>query len=101
MACANCYTDYISCGVESIVFNSGIEAVATYNVITATPAGATYAKEYTSDIFGDITMPITDFPDGIFNPYAGLFSLHIDTGCDDHLFCDYYKYLQFDVKNGN
>ena len=101
MACANCYTDYISCGVESIVFNSGIEAVATYNVIIKTPQNATYRITTDSNAFGDITLPVNLYPEQLFNPYAGMFSLWIENGCEDHLFCDYYKYLQFEILSGN
>lgn len=75
--------------------------MAEYEVIITTPQGATYKKVATSDAFGDITLNVSDYPDGLFNPYAGQFSLHINSGCDDHLFCEYYKYLTFEAKNGN
>lgn len=102
MACSFCYNDYISCGVSTIVFNSGVEAVSEYEVIITAPDGATYKSIVSSDPFGDITLNIENYPIGLFNPYAGTFTLHINlTGCNDFLFCDYYKYLSFEVNYGN
>ena len=101
MSCTTCYKDYISCGIDAIVLSTGVTEITDYSVVITTPTGAKYGKTYTSNIFGDVTIPFTDFPTGLFNPYSGPFLLNIDIGCDDFLFCDYYKYFQFEMVNGN
>lgn len=73
-----------------------------YKVIIKHPNGATYSSTKTSDAFGDITIHVSEFPANMFNPYAGVFSVKIDTGtCDPFLFCDEYRYIEFEVLNGN
>lgn len=101
MSCSNCYKDYINCGVTEIVISTDVAAATEYNVIITAPSGAKYKRVVTSDVFGDITIPLNTFPTNLFNPYAGAFTIHIDIGCDDLLFCDYYKYFQFEVVNGD
>lgn len=101
MACITCYRDWISCGVEEIVLNTGVDAITEYTVTISTPQGRTYNRTYTSNVFGDITIPVSTFPLALFNPYAGLFSISIKIGCDYLLFCDEYACIEFEVRNGD
>lgn len=101
MSCTTCYKDYISCGVTEIVLSTDVAAVTEYTVIITAPDGAKYKRVITSDAFGDITIDLSTFPVNMFNPYAGAFTIHLDYGCDDFLFCDYYKYIQFEAMNGD
>ena len=101
MACSPVYKTYINCGVDDIVLSFGLTPAAVYNVAIETPTGSKYFFEKTVDAFGDITLPISDFPAALFNPYAGPFVVGIEEGCDQLILCDYYGYIQFEVLNGN
>jgi len=101
MSCNYVYNDYISCGVEDIVLEAGLTPGQEKDVIISTPNNSKYKNTLEVDAFGNLTIPVNSFPDGFFNPYSGPWTLHIDGGCDDVLFCDYFKYIQFEAVNGN
>jgi hypothetical protein len=100
MAC-NTFLDWISCGVENIIFSTGRAGIETYKVTVTTAQGSKYQADYDSNAFGDISIPVQDFPAGLFNPYAGPFTINVDlSSCTPLYFCDEYQYLQFEVVNG-
>ena len=100
MDCAYIYRDYLNCGIDEILLLVGLTPATEYSVLIQNKA-AKYVNDYTTDADGNFTIPATDFPNGLFNPYAGPFLLSINSGCDDTIFCEYYKYIQFEVVNGN
>lgn len=101
MSCNICYRDYISCGIEDIVLSIGV-INTEYKVVITHPQGSKWSTTKTSDAFGDITIPLTEFPTNLFNPYAGAFTVHLDIpGCDNFLFCDEYRFIEFEMLNGN
>lgn len=101
MACNNVYKDYINCGVDDIVIDAGLTQGEVYKIVISTPQLSIYQFPLTADVFGDLTLSVSSLPNGMLNPYAGPFTLSIGTSCDPFLFCDFYKYIQFDVVNGN
>lgn len=100
MAC-KCFRGYLSCGVTEIIVKTGIAEIAEYTLVITSHQGSKYTLDVGSDVFGDITVPVTDFPDGFFNPYAGVFTLQLTAGCDVVMFCDEYSCYEFEVVNGN
>lgn len=102
MACTYCYTDFISCGTEELTIHTGGDEGTEYEIILTHPQGNKYSRTGTVDAFGDVEIDLTSFPTGFFNPYAGIFRVEVNfADCEDFLFCDYYKYLQFEVVAGD
>jgi len=100
MNCEINYCDWLPCGLSSFTINTGRTVIEDLEV-TIENKGAVYQKTYTSDIFGDIEIQHSDFPNGFFNPYAGKFVLSIKIGCDYVLFCDEYETISFEIRNGS
>ena len=94
MTCAKCFTDWISCGVESVVVNSGLsDGEITYYLDNK---GATYSGTATVT---DGSFTITEPYPGAWNPYSGPWGLRFE-GCYSPLFCDEYPCIQFEIRNG-
>ena len=100
MSCQRCFQGYLSCGISEIVVNTGVEEIAEYTVIL-TNKQAKYTNDLSSDVFGDITIPVSLFPENLLNPYAGKFTLQVMSGCDAVLFCGEYPCYEFEVVNGD
>lgn len=100
MECKYSYKDYIICGSTEIIADVGLTPATDYTTIIENK-GAKYFHTYTTDDSGNITIDFSNYPDGFFNPYAGDYLFSIDSGCEDVLFCNAYKYIQFEVLNGN
>lgn len=107
MACVTCYKDWISCGEDAIAVNGNIVATTDLTWVLTSPSGAKYSGEATTDEDGHFTIDTTTLPEGLLNPYAGIFTLEIQTGdCEpltwnDSAYCDSYSCIEFEVKNGN
>lgn len=108
MACVPCYKDYISCGNETLAVNGTLTPDAVYIWIIENK-GAKYSGEATTDENGNFTINISDLPEGLLNPYAGMFTLTVvandayrcNTGTwNDSAYCDAYDCINFEVVNG-
>ena len=106
MACATCYKDWISCGVDAIIVQGSLLPLTPYTWIITTSQGAKYLGATTTDTNGFFVIPTSEFTSGFFNPYAGLFTLEAQTGnCtpaswNNSVYCDPYTCIEFEVKNG-
>lgn len=70
------YTEIPQCW-ESITVNTGIP-VGDYVYKIETPYGKIYSKEvHVETVEAGFVLASTDFPDGLFNPWIGLFELRI------------------------
>lgn len=118
MACELCYNDYISCGNDTIHITGTLTANTDYWWIITTPSGSKYEGDETTDADGYFTIDISDtntnnIPPGLFNPYAGIFTLEVilktdndilkcNAACwNDSAYCDKYCCISFEVVNGN
>ncbi len=108
--CTPCFSDYISCGLDTILVAATLEADAEYVWIITTPMGAKYSGEVTTNENGNFTIPVSALPDGLLNPYAGIFILTVQANdayqCNsatwnDSAYCDSYTCISFEVKNGD
>ncbi len=72
--------------------------------------GAKYSGEVTTNENGNFTIPVSALPDGLLNPYAGIFTLTVQANdayqCNsstwnDSAYCDSYTCISFDVRNGD
>lgn len=107
MACEKCYTDYISCGVDGIYVQGTLLPETDYTWILTTPMGAKYHGTVTTDADGFFVIDTSLMPNGMLNPYAGNFTLEVQTGTcspgtwNDSAYCTAYTCIDFDVKNGD
>lgn len=106
--CQTCYKDWISCGVETLHITGTLQADTDY-IWTITNKGAKYQGEATTDVNGHFSIPVTDLPAAILNPYAGSFVLTVTANdayqCaseswNDSAYCDAYPCIEFEVMNG-
>lgn len=101
MTCLKNFVTYLNCGIEDIIL-PGLTPLEVKQVNIQHPNGAIYTFEYTVDAFGDITIPVTDFPNGFFNPYSGNYLLTINgEDCQPFYFCDEFFGFEFGMRNGN
>lgn len=100
MACEQCFSDWISCGVDEIIVDGGLTpgAEITYFIDNKS---ATYSGNAIVDEDGKFTINVDDHPMNLFNPYAGIFVLHLGGNCYDPLFCDQYACIEFEVRKGD
>lgn len=110
MACTTCFTDYISCGLETINVTGTLTADAAYKWILTHPSGAKYSGDVTTDANGNFHITVADLPDGLLNPYAGVFVLNVvaddayqcnSETWNDSAYCDSYTCINFEVVNGD
>lgn len=108
MACLPCFKDWISCGNESLSIVGTLLPATAYNWILENK-GAVYSGEATTDANGYFTIPVSELPDGLLNPYAGTFQLTINANdayqCNsstwnDSAYCTPYDCILFEVVNG-
>jgi len=107
MACTKCYTDYISCGVETITVKGELQPSTVYTWVLTTPSGAKFSQVIITDNAGHFTISTLSLPNGLLNPYAGDFVLEVQTDdCtpaiwNDSAYCTPYFCIEFNVTNGN
>jgi hypothetical protein len=107
MACITCFKDWISCGETAIYVQATLLPSTNYTWIITTPQGAKYLGTTTTDADGFFVIPVSELPDGLFNPYAGIFTLEVQTGTcapatwNDSAYCEPYTCIEFEAKNGN
>src|SRR5690606_7168923 len=85
MSCTSCFTDWIcKCGPynDFILLRSLLDPATEYTYRLRDKFDAEYIGQVTSDENGHLEIPISDFPDGFFNEYAGNFTLEIYTDAD-------------------
>lgn len=100
MSCRN-YVTYLNCGINEIIL-SDLTPNEVRQVNIEHPNGAIYTNEYEVDAFGDLTIPVSNYPPSFFNPYAGAFILTLNgEGCMPYMFCEEYLGIQFEMRNGN
>ncbi len=109
MACLPCYKDWISCGNATIDVVGKLAASTAY-IWTITNKGAKYQGEVTTNSDGGFTIDVADLPDGLLNPYAGVFTLTVTANdayqCaastwNESAYCDSYDCIEFEVVNGS
>lgn len=64
---------------ENLDFVTGLTPHHAYNAIITAPNGIKYIQSVTSDNGGNLEIDISKFPDELFNPYAGMFTLEVET----------------------
>ena len=108
MACLPCYKDWISCGNTVILVTGTLEAGESYKWVLENK-GAKYSGDVTTDGNGNFTILVSELPNGLLNPYAGMFELTVVADdayqCNsevwnDSAYCDSYTCIEFDVRNG-
>lgn len=106
--CIPCYKDWIACGVDEL-FIAGILAPNSPYIWTIENKEAKYQGEATTDENGNFTIPVTDLPAAILNPYAGTFTLTVvandayqcnSSTWNDSAYCNPYPCIVFEVRNG-
>ncbi len=81
--------------------------IANYRWVLTTPSGAKYSGTIITDVDGFFIF--NEPVEGMFNPYAGIFTLEILTEEDictpaswnDSAYCEPYSCIEFEVKNGD
>lgn len=110
MACTTCYTDYISCGNETIEVTATLVENAAYIWVLTHPSGAKYSGNVTTDANGNFSIDVTTLPEGLLNPYAGVFVLQVvaddayqcnSSTWNDSAYCTAYDCINFEVVNGD
>lgn len=86
--CLTTYTVDLPMCAEAILVDIGLAATTPYIYQLKTPSGKIYQQPFTTIADGSFTMLATDFPASLFNPWAGIFLLHIYEGdnCDPTVF---------------
>lgn len=105
--CTPCFSDWISCGIETIIVAATLAAETDYKWVL-TNKESKYSGTATTDVDGKFTIPVADLPAGLLNPYAGEFILEVFTADDyciratwnDSAYCTPYDCINFDVRNG-
>jgi len=107
MSCNTCYKDWISCGETAISVYATLLPETNYTWILTTAQGAKYMGAVTTDEDGQFILAVSELPEGLLNPYAGLFTLEVQAGhCNpatwnDSAYCTPYTCIEFEVRNGN
>jgi len=108
--CTPCFQDYISCGNDTILVAATLEASTAYKWILTAPSGAKYSGDVTTDTNGNFLIYTADLPNGLLNPYAGMFTLTVladdayqctSVTWNDSAYCDSYSCISFEVVNGD
>lgn len=102
--CDECYpASYKEC--EDLTFPVGLTPSTNYISILTNHKGQRYNQNVTSDTGGAITIDISKFPEGFFNPYQGFYTLEVtDTaGTTQTLTIAYsaYECVSFDIYSSN
>jgi hypothetical protein len=105
MSCTTCYKDWISCGVTTVQVRGKLLPNTSYTWVLTTPQGAKYTADITTnaDGFFEVVEPVA----GLFNPYAGPFTLEVmEDYCamvswNSSAYCDSYSCIEFEVKSGD
>lgn len=107
MACDKCFKDWFTCGIDTLYIQGVLTPDTVYQWTLTTPQGAKYRQEITTDETGHFNIVLSTLPDGLFNPYAGMFTLEVfvSDNCDpqnwnDSAYCTPYSCIDFEVKSG-
>lgn len=110
MACLPCFKDNISCGNDLLIIAATLAPGIDIKWVLTTPQGAEYSAETITDNNGNFTIDVTALPEGLLNPYAGLFTLEVfeqdayqcnQLTWNDSAYCTPYTCISFDIVNGN
>lgn len=77
MACLEIYRKTICTPVDEIEVYAGLSSNTEYQYWIEDKHGNAYSEAITTDANGCLIIPISNFPDGLFNHAAGLFTLTI------------------------
>jgi hypothetical protein len=108
MACLPCIKDWISCG-NTELFVAGTLAADSAYIWQIENKGAIYQGQATTDANGNFTIPVSELPNGLLNPYAGAFTLTVmaddayqcnSSTWNDSAYCTAFDCIIFEVVNG-
>ncbi len=108
MACLPCLKDWISCGNDEIIVTGTLAANTAY-IWQLENKGAKYSGDVTTDANGNFTILVSELPNGLLNPYAGIFELTVvaddayqctSSTWNDSAYCNSYDCINFEVVNG-
>lgn len=104
MSCERNFCDWIACGQDSIAVNATLQPSTQYTWFITAGNKAKYSGTVETDADGHFI--ITGLPNGLLNPYAGVFILNVGTGCNaavfnDSAYCDPFDTISFEVVNGS
>lgn len=77
MECKNPFFDFISNCTTDIIVNAFLTPLTPYQWIISDKFGKDYAGSVTSDVDGNLVIPITDLPAGLLNSYGGQFTFRV------------------------
>lgn len=106
--CNPCYNDFISCGLTTLNVIGRLVANAPYTW-TITNKDRKYSGSITTNTAGGFTIPVSEFPEGLLNPYAGSFVLSVKNtdayDCNgstwnNSAYCTPYDCIEFEVLTG-
>lgn len=78
-----CYEDFISDCIDSFTIDAGLTPETEYKVIIENKFGQLYIEMITTDAEGVLIIDLAQYPEGMFNVYAGNFNIRVVLDCDD------------------
>lgn len=81
MSCSNCFEVQLQQCPTTIELTAGLTADTDYFWVLSR-GRRIYQKKVTTDGAGKLVIDCADLPDGLLNPYAGLFFLEIHEGAN-------------------
>lgn len=78
-----CYEDFISDCIDSFTIDAGLTPETEYKVIIENKFGQLYVESITTDDQGVLVIELDQYPEGMFNVYAGNFNITVRDGCED------------------
>lgn len=109
MACTRCIKDWFHCGVPTLRILGLLTEDTDYFAIITTPQGRKFRIPITTDNTGHFSLSLDSVPflEGLFNPYAGMFTLQVESNtCEpaswnDSPYCDPYVCVEFEAVSGD
>lgn len=104
MNCNCCFNDYISNCASEIIINAGLTPGTEYTVEIKDKFDNLYNQNVTTGVDGELTIDITQLPDGLFTQYSGDFTITVFDGCDTVTLTlneTEYTCIDFSVKKSN
>jgi hypothetical protein len=77
MVCPACYQDYISECSIGFVINAGLTADTDYSALITDKFNHKYKIDFTTDGAGIGYVYLEGIPEGLLNPYSGIFKVEI------------------------
>jgi hypothetical protein len=104
--CACAFEDYVVQCQENIVVNAHLEPLTEFTWRVIDKFGNHYSGQVTTNEQGQVTIPVTNLPDGFLTQFSGVFTLQF---FEDAGFCTpapvkmakVYSGIEFTVKPGN